>query len=184
MGEHGPSGRYFTGEDLKRLEKAGHEIGCHTYTRLDCARAKVEEVLEECGRNAIELALSGAQRPIRSIAYPFGETSAKLKRDLPEAFACGRGAAPGLNAGKVDLAQLKSFPFHGWDALEPLLITLDKAARTGAWMIVHMQDVALEPSLLGAPTGALGTLIRRAAELKVDIMPVAEAADIVLADQQ
>jgi hypothetical protein len=60
---------------------------------------------------------------------------------------------------------------------------LEKAQRTGAWMIVHMQDVALEPSPWGAPTGALGGLLRRACDLKIDILPVSEAADIVLADQ-
>jgi hypothetical protein len=51
-------------------------------------------------------------------------------------------------------------------------------------MIVHMQDVAHEPSPWGAPTGALGALLRRACELKLDILPVGEAADIVLADQE
>jgi hypothetical protein len=48
---------------------------------------------------------------------------------------------------------------------------------------VHTQDVALEPSPWGAPTGALGSLLRRACDLKVDILPVGEAAEIVLADQ-
>ncbi|MBL8552576.1 MAG: polysaccharide deacetylase family protein [Hyphomonadaceae bacterium] len=178
----GPS---FTAEDAKRLEAAGHEIGCHTYSFLDCMKAPANEVLEECGRNAIELALAGAQKPMRSIAFPFGEPSGRLKRDLPEDFVAGRGQTPGLNSGRVDMAQLKSFPVGGWDNMEPLVLMLDKAARTGAWMIVHMQDLAIDSSAgSGTPTGVLGALLRRACELKVDILPVGEAADIILADQE
>jgi exopolysaccharide biosynthesis polyprenyl glycosylphosphotransferase len=183
LGARRPSGPFFEAEDLERLEAGGHEIGCHTYSHLDCARSPAEEVIAECGRNAVELALAGCNRPVKSIAYPFGETSVKLKQRLPLHFTSGRGAAPGLNAGKTDLAQLKAYPLHGWDSLEPLLAALEKAQRTRAWMIVYMQDVALEPSPWGAPTGALGGLLRRACDLKMDITPIGEAADIVLADQ-
>lgn len=183
MGETGPSGEMFDASDLRRVYEAGHEIACHTYSHADCARTPPQDVIAECGRNAIEIALLGVKTPLRSLAYPFGETTARLKRALPNDFTTARGVAPGLNRGEVDLAQLKAYPFYGWEACEPILAALDKAKQTGAWMIVFTHDVAAEPSRWGAPVGALGAMLRKARELNMDILPVGEAADRILAAQ-
>lgn len=183
MGEQSPSGELFTAADLRRLIDAGHEIGCHTFEHTDCARTPIDDVLSSCGRNAIELALLGVKQPVRSIAYPFGEASVKLKHELPEDFTTARGIMPGLNRGQVDLAQLRAYPLYGWASCEPILAALRKAKETGAWMIVFTHDVAAEPSCYGAPTGALGAMLRKAKELKFDILPVGETADRILAAQ-
>ncbi|MGE3250587.1 MAG: polysaccharide deacetylase family protein [Hyphomonadaceae bacterium] len=183
MGETGAAGKLFGAEDLRRLALAGHEIGCHTHTHMNCAREHEADVLSACALNAIDLSLLGAEKPVRSLAYPYGETTKALKFALPRDFTTARGQTPGLNAGRADLAHLKAFRFYGWRALEPLLKQLERADRLGAWMIVFTHDVAAEPSPWGVPTGALGKLLLRARELKLNILPIADAANRVMAEQ-
>jgi len=181
LGQSGPTGAYASAGDLRRLASSGHEIGCATYDHADCSALSVEESLSQCARNTIELALLGLPQPPRTIAYPSGRTRRGLKHALPREFVAGRGQAPGLNRGRADMAQLKAFAFFGWPALDPLLAALDRADRARAWMIVYTRDVRAEPGRHGAPTGALGALLRKARALKMDIAPLAETADRVLA---
>ncbi|MGE0827855.1 MAG: polysaccharide deacetylase family protein [Hyphomonadaceae bacterium] len=180
-GEDGPAGKCFSAAQLRRLAASGHEIGCHTYGHVDCAKTDADEFISECARNAIELALFGHRAPLRSLAFPFGETNRHVKDALPDDFTSARGINPGLNHGWVDLAQLKAYPFYGWAALEPLLAALQKAHDKRAWMIVFTHDVGQEPSKWGAPLGALGALLRRARDLKMDISPVGDIADRIIA---
>lgn len=177
-------GPLYTDEDVRRLAGAGHEIGCAAYEAGDLSVLEPEEALSQCARNTIELALLGLKRTPRTFAYPKGRVSRSLKHALPADFVAARGQSPGLNQDRVDMAQLKAFPFCGWAALDPLLAALDRADRNRAWMIVALRDVANEPSAYGAPTGALGTLLRKARALKLDILPLADVADRILAAQR
>jgi peptidoglycan/xylan/chitin deacetylase (PgdA/CDA1 family) len=182
MGASEPElGPLYTDADVRRLSAAGHEIGCAAYDHGDLSELEPDEALSQCARNTIELALLGVKRTPRTFAYPRGRVSRALKHALPADFIAARGRSPGLNCGRVDMAQLKAFPFFGWNALDPLLAALDRADVQRAWMIVYMRDVANDPSVYGAPTGALGTLLRKARALKLDILPLAAAADRILA---
>ncbi|MBI1187307.1 MAG: polysaccharide deacetylase family protein [Alphaproteobacteria bacterium] len=174
-------GALYTDEDVRRLAGAGHEIGCAACDHRDERALEADEALSQCARNTIELALIGLSRTPRTFAYPQGRVSRSVKHALPGDFVAARGRSPGLNRGRVDMAQLKALPFFGWAALDPLLAALDRADRDRAWMIVYMRDVANAPSAHGAPTGALGALLRKARALKLDILPLAEVADRALA---
>ena len=43
-GGDGELGPLFRREDLERAAAAGHEIGCHTFSHIDCAKATAPEV--------------------------------------------------------------------------------------------------------------------------------------------
>lgn len=176
-GEEGPHGRNFTRDDLAALAAQGHEIGCHSYAHRDGARIDVRETLADYAKNADALTAMGLAKPLRALAYPYGETSFALKRALPERYRTARGILPGLNLGRADRAQLRAAPFFGPDAFVRVRDDLVAAARRCAWLIVFTHDIANWPSSGGATPKALTALLRAARTLNFDILPVTEAAE-------
>lgn len=177
--QEGPQGRNHSREDISRLARAGHEIGCHTFAHHDCARRGAYESLIDLARNRDALAQMGAPE-LRTLAYPFGETSVELKATLPARFLCARGVNAGLNVGRVDLAHLRSYPLFG-RGIAAAHKALARAARRGAWIIVFTHDVAETPSPWGVSPRALDDFIAAARQLRLDIAPLAQVATRVLA---
>ncbi|WP_395648069.1 polysaccharide deacetylase family protein [Terricaulis sp.] len=172
-GRDGPCGRNFSAGDLQRLEAAGHEIGCHTYDHADCAKRGVLDTLHDLARNRDVLAAMGLTQPLKTLAYPYGETSRALKQVLPPRFACARGVLPGLNVGKRDLAQLRAYPLFG--DMKRAHRALKAAARQKAWLIVFTHDVGDAPSPFGTSTRDLDAFLQGARELGVTAAPVSTA---------
>jgi peptidoglycan/xylan/chitin deacetylase (PgdA/CDA1 family) len=179
-GLDGPCGRNFSARDIARLVGAGHEIGCHTFAHADCARRKVFDLLEDLARNRDALEAMGAA-PARTLAYPYGETTSRFKANLPPRFASARGTAPGLSAGRVDLAQLRALPFFGAGALQRLRRALKRAARRKAWLIAYTHDVSDAPSPWGTRTDDLDALLAAAHRLGFSVLPVTAALERRLA---
>ncbi len=166
----------FTRASLLRLAANGHEIGCHSFAHGDGARGAVRDTLADYAKNADAIAAMGHHAPLRTLAYPYGETTLALKRALPARFVAARGILPGLNLGRTDAAQLRAYPFFGADAFDGVRDALGEAARRKAWLIVFTHDIGAWPSPYGATPKALTALIRAARTLNFDILPVAEAA--------
>lgn len=171
----GPCGRNFSAADLKALQAAGHEIGCHTYAHADCAQRDAFATLQDIAHNRDALARMGQREAARSLAYPYGETTPVLKAALPPRLATARGVLPGLNVGRVDLAQLRAFALFGENALERAHTVLKRTAHRKAWMIAFTHDVADAPSPWGTRTRDLDALLRAAHALGVLVLPVSAA---------
>jgi peptidoglycan/xylan/chitin deacetylase (PgdA/CDA1 family) len=171
---NGPCGLNFGPADLQRLVAAGHEIGCHSYAHRDAARRDVFTTLEDLAKNRDALMRMGAPSP-RAHAYPFGETTDQLKDGLPPRFACARGALPGLNHGRADLAQLHAIPMFGRDWLEQAHIALKRAAKRKAWLITFTHDIAAAPSPWGTRGAELDALLRAAHQFGFIVLPVSAA---------
>ena len=167
----GPCGRNFSAADVTRLAASGHEIGCHTYGHDDCAQRDVYDSLLDLARNRDALAAMGHQGELRSLAYPYGETSAEFKSCLPPRFLAARGVAPGLNTGRVDLVQLRAYPLFGAD-LSRAHAALRRAAARKAWMIAYTHDVSETPSPYGVTPAALDGLLAAARRAGVLIAPI------------
>jgi peptidoglycan/xylan/chitin deacetylase (PgdA/CDA1 family) len=174
-GTDGPCGRNFSAGDPKRLEAAGHEIGCHTYGHADCARRDVLDTLHDLARNRDVLAAMGAARDLRTLAYPYGETSHELKRSLPPRFASARGVLPGLNNGKCDLTQLRAYPLFGEEGVRRVHRALKTTRRRKAWLIVFTHDVSDAPSPWGTSVRDLDALLTAARAHGVTVAPVSAA---------
>ncbi|MES1198572.1 MAG: polysaccharide deacetylase family protein [Pseudomonadota bacterium] len=170
-----PSGRGFVADDLARLHEAGHEIGCHTFAHDDCAQATVYDALVDLTRNRDALAAMGHTAPLRSLAYPYGETSLDLKASLPPRYRCARGILPRLNVGHVDLAQLGAYPMFGPHAVARLDRALERAVEKNGWVIAFTHDVSDAPSPWGTSCGDLDALLVRAIEAGFVIAPVNDA---------
>lgn len=172
----GPCGRNFAPAHIKRLVRAGHEIGCHSFGHSDAAKRNVFDTLQDLAQNRDALAAAGARSP-RTHAYPYGETTTRLKNGLPPRFACARGVLPGMNVGPVDLAQLRTYPLFGENWLARMRSTMKRAAKRNAWVIGFTHDVAEEPSPWGTKTADLDALLRTARDLGFTILPVTDALE-------
>ncbi len=171
----GPCGPGFTPGDLARLSKAGHEIGCHTYTHRDCARADAFESLNDLARNRDALAAFGHRADLETLAYPYGETRHALKAALPPRFLCARGILPGINRGRVDLAQLRANALFGDDVKPRMSRLLTQAETRNAWLIVFTHDIGDRPSPWGSTPSMLTALLSTAQSAGFAIMPVRDA---------
>lgn len=181
-GFDGATGPMFDAADVKRLNAAGHEIGCRTFGEIDCVRSAVDEVFSDMVRNADALAGLGMDSRLISFAYPRGQAGAAVKAQLPSRFTTARGMTPGLATGVADLAQLRSNAMYGPYALRRCLAVLERARKRGGWVIFHTYDVSARPSPWGTPTGLLERLCGAAVTGGMRILPVHEAAAHAIAD--
>lgn len=173
----GPCGRNFGAADVTRLVSAGHEIGCHTYDHADCAQRDVFETLRGLAKNRDALNEMGVREPSRSLAYPYGETTAKLKNSLPPRFFSARGALPGLNVGRTDLTQLRAYPLFGDGWRDRLRHVMKRAAKRNAWLIGFTHDVSEQPSAWGTASADLDALLHYAHKLGFVVLPVTSALE-------
>lgn len=174
--QDGPCGMNFSREDLLAVAQAGHEIGCHGFAHADAARLPVRDALLDLAKNADALAGMGHGAPLRTLAYPYGETRYALKQALPARFIAARGVLKGVNNGRVDRAQLRASAYYGPDAFDGVRELLVEAARSNGWLIAFTHDVGHWPSQFGTTPKALTALVRAARALGFEIAPVAEIA--------
>jgi peptidoglycan/xylan/chitin deacetylase (PgdA/CDA1 family) len=172
-----------THADLWRLRAAGHEIGCHGFAHLDATVSPTNVLEVDHAQNQAFMALEAGAAPPQSFAYPFGATSVAAKRFYSGRFVACRGVLGGLNAGWVDLAELRAFLFtpsrFDLRRLGPLI---DKAARSNAWMVFLTHDVSPDPSSYGCRPDDLAALVAALQSAGVEILPVKTAARLVLGE--
>jgi len=179
-GTRTPSGRVGQLADLADCAGRGHEISCHTYSHLDCAKAAPERIDDDIRRNqavARDLGLP----PFRHFAYPFGSYSLAAKKTVMRHYASARGTVRGVNKGVVDLGLLKSVPLYsrvGDRKLEPYFRELSSDA---GWLIFYTHDVSRNPSPYGCRAEEMECVIRRAKEVGAKISPIGAVIDELLA---
>ena len=160
---------------VKRLADAGHEIGCHTYTHLDCGQARADDAVEDVVRNAAALESWGVPRPT-TFAYPFGDVAPATKRALAGRFALLRALHPGVVTRGADLNQAPSVPVEGPDGEALGLSWLTRAAMRRGWLILTTHDVAATPTEWGCTAATLARLADAALAAGFDVVTVAEGA--------
>jgi peptidoglycan/xylan/chitin deacetylase (PgdA/CDA1 family) len=176
IGRDGPMGRYASGEDIRRLALAGHEIGCHTYTHLECGPAEADRIQRDVDINAAALMELCGHAP-ETFAYPFGDVSATAKAELAPRFRLLRALHPGLARRGADLNQAPSVTVAGPDGEACAAAWIDRAATRRAWLILCLHDVADDPSPWGCTPDGLSRLIARAVAWGCEVLPVAAALD-------
>ncbi len=171
-----PLGEMFDSDDIVRLQKAGHEIGTHTGTHLDCVRLPLMEVIEDIEQGDREALTLGLNSPARQFAYPFGETSFTLKQHLASRYDCARGILPGINRRGSDRAQLRAVELGDHPArIDRARKAVAEAARTPGWLIFFTHDVRTSPSVYGVSPDVLRELVRAARDSGADLLTMGAA---------
>jgi len=167
---------YFTAQDLTDVRAAGHEIGCHTFSHQYGTGVASEALALDAARNQAFVGDLLGDYPLTSFAYPYGDVSPRTKLFYSDRFPTSRGIRRGVNAGLIDLAQLKAIGLEhqAWDpaAIEH---AVDQAARRNGWIIFFTHDVSDEPSPFGATPEMLDHALSAVREARIDILPVKHA---------
>lgn len=167
-------GRYTTRDEVADLHARGHEVGCHTFSHMDCTRQTPADFSADIDRNKAALRELGCET--RSIAYPFGEVDFAAKREVGRRFAVARTARAGLVRRGSDLAQVPAVGLQGPDGEAVALRWLARAVDRGAWLILFTHDVRAEPSPWGCTPEALARVADAALASGLDVVTAAEGA--------
>jgi len=171
-------GKMYSEEDLRRLSEGGHEIGAHTHSHLDCAKATVESVRHEISNNVSLIEQLAGIEGVASFAWPFGETKLLVKSSIQDLVKTSRGIRPGINGRGSDLYQLKSYELtpEQWTT-QRAAIAIEKVARVGGWLTIFTHDVRPNPSPFGTTPQALKQLVRLARDSGCGVLTISKALD-------
>ena len=174
-GREGPMGRIADVPQIERLIGAGHEIGCHTFSHLDCGQASADAILNEVTWSRAGVVGLGAPQPA-TFAYPYGDVSPRAKRLLGQRFCLLRALHHGLVRQGTDLNQAPAVGIEGAEGEAEAWRWLDRAISQTAWLILYTHDVAESPSPWGCTPATLERLIDAALGAGAEIVTVAEGA--------
>ena len=172
-GTEAPMGICGRADDYRRLQAAGHEIGCHTYSHLDCGQADGDTARADATRNALALSAWGITTP-STFAYPYGDVGSGPKRALSQRFALLRALHPGVIEKGSDLNQTPAVGIEGPTGEATARRWMAEAVARDAWLILYTHDVRPDPSPWGCTAEALGRLVDEALAADFDIVTVAE----------
>lgn len=173
--ENGPQ---YQRSDLPRLLAAGHEVGCHTYSHLDCAHAESHRIEQELSANRDFLARAAPGVRSETFAYPYGSISLTAKRVAQAHFKACRGVEAGINVGRADLGLLRAVPIPSGDAVEATWIDpwLAQIREQCGWLILYTHDIVDTPTPYGCRPSLLNSTVSAIRSAGIDIMTVADAA--------
>jgi peptidoglycan/xylan/chitin deacetylase (PgdA/CDA1 family) len=175
IGQTGHMGEYATDAQVAAAARAGHDIGCHTYSHLDCGQASSASVGEDIDRNRQALARLGVSAP-STFAYPYGDVSASGKREAGRRFALSRALHHGIVQRGTDLNQAPAVGVEGDDGEEIALRWMQRAHAERGWLILFTHGLETKPNEFSASIDGFTRLIDGAIASGFDIVTVAEGA--------
>jgi peptidoglycan/xylan/chitin deacetylase (PgdA/CDA1 family) len=176
-GAHEDGLDYYTVHDLRAAHAAGHEIACHSFEHRRGSEVRSAELEADFARNAefLRRCLGDAVTP-ETYAYPYGHVTPRTKRLAGRRFPACRGITPGINAGVLELAQLKAVPLERrhWNARQVEQLVRAAVEQSG-WIIFFSHDVSDSPSPYGATPYMLKHALEAVRAAGIAILPVREA---------
>jgi peptidoglycan/xylan/chitin deacetylase (PgdA/CDA1 family) len=168
--------RYWDDEDLLAAHAAGHEIACHSFSHARASTLSATAFQAEADRNAGCMAQRLGATGLAAYAYPYGDISPRAKALAARRYASARGIGRGVNAGWIDLAQLKAVAIeHRRWRPEEIGAVIARARATAGWLIFFTHDVDDAPSPFGCTPAMLRYVLDRLVEAGVEILPVKHA---------
>ena len=167
---------YYDAADLRAARDAGHEIGAHSHAHDMAPRLSSADLEADAARN--DAVLTGMLGDVRlsSYAYPYGEVSPRTKLAMGRRFATARGIRPGVNAGRIDLAQLRATPIEArrWRPDE-IAAAVKQATASNGWLVLFTHDVCDAPSPFGCTPAMLTEVLQMLADADIPVVPVKHA---------
>ncbi|MDB5438513.1 MAG: hfsH [Caulobacteraceae bacterium] len=173
IGHDSHMGPIVDARSIEALASAGHEIGCHTFSHLDCGVSSADKILADVEANRQALTAAGLGAP-SSFAYPYGDVSPAAKKALEPRFALLRALHHGLVEDGSDLNQAPAVGIEGQDGEEIAARWLREAKARNAWLILYTHDVQDTPSPFGCTEAALRRLVELAKALDIEIVTVTD----------
>jgi peptidoglycan/xylan/chitin deacetylase (PgdA/CDA1 family) len=167
---------YYAAEDLAEIRDAGHEIGCHTFSHQYGTGVASPLLEADTARNQSFVSSHLGDYPLSSFAYPYGDVSPRTKLLFANRFPTSRGIRRGINAGLIDLSQLKAIGLEK-KAWTPAVIerAVDQAVRRNGWIVFFTHDISDAPSPFGATPEMLDHALATVRAAGIDILPIKHA---------
>ena len=163
-------------EAIVRLHRAGHEIGCHTFSHQSSANLDEAAMAREIERNRTYFRSIDSSINLENFAYPYGIASVWRKPQLARAFRSARGILPGVNSDIIDLQFLRASPLVDCEIDKAGVDRyFDQAVASGGWLIFYGHDVADAPSPYGCTPDLMRHALEAAQRRGIPIVTVAEA---------
>jgi peptidoglycan/xylan/chitin deacetylase (PgdA/CDA1 family) len=180
LGKVDASGQMFVADDLKVLFEQGHELGCHTFAHCDSwateAGAFERSILEN--RAALSRIYPGAG--FKTFSYPISLPRPLTKAKTAAHFLCCRGGGQTLNVGRTDLNQLSAYFLEkSRDNVQAITQMIDRNQQLRGWLIFATHDICDRPSPFGCTPKTLEAIVRYAVDSGAQILPVAQALELV-----
>lgn len=175
-GRDSPMGVYAGMDEVERAAAAGHEIGCHTFSHLDCGRAADAAIETDAATNVYVLKERGFS--VETFAYPYGEVSPTAKRVLGPKYRALRTVRAGMVTDACDLNWLPGVGIEGEDGEAKANAWMDRARAANAWVILFTHDVRPQPSPWGCTPETLERLVKRAIADGFEVATVRDALTI------
>ncbi|MFZ4541290.1 MAG: polysaccharide deacetylase family protein [Rickettsiales bacterium] len=154
---------YYTTDHLRQVHAMGHEIGCHGASHVQLGEHGPAFARGSIQRNkAFMKELFGDHFEMTSFAYPYGDTSMRVKRAAAKEYPLLRGVNHGSNFGTVDLSQIRvvSLEARHWNE-DHMKRVIDDAVRYNHWLVYLTHDVSADPT----PYGSTEPMVRIPLEL-------------------
>jgi len=167
-------------EDLTALRDRGHELGCHTYSHVNCRSLGEAELNREFTQNNRQAKKIAGGEDFVSFSYPFGEISLLAKSLAAGRFATARGILPGINEGNSDLAALLGNSLYGGlENAEHSLKLIEENERKRGWLIFYTHDVVDTPSPYGCTPEHFAAVVQAAAASNCDVLTMEKAYKVL-----
>ena len=171
LGGESPSGTIASIAEAISLNARGHEIGCHTFSHMDCSLNTPDLVTADCIRNHVRFSEVGLPMP-NSFAYPYGGINAAIRTSITSMYRSARTVWPGLNNSTFDLASLRSVPLIGRNLRARAAHYISKLRIDGGWLIFHSHDVNSKASKFGCSPDDLKYVCRLSVASGAHLLPV------------
>jgi hypothetical protein len=92
-----------------------------------------------------------------------------------------RGVHPGINQGKVDLAQLQATPIEmrNWNP-QTIARAIHQAQHNHGWVVFYTHDISDSPSPYGATQAMLREVLDGLAAARIPVLPMREAVRVAV----
>ena len=176
------SGELISQHDVLSLSKKRHEIGCHTFSHLDCSFKSPSIIREDCYRNQ-QIALEIANLNFTSFAYPYGNFDPLSKNVISKIYDTARSSESGINVNIFDLSLLKSVSLYEINGFERPLKWLSRLDKMGGWLIFYTHDVRKEPSEYGCSIDLFKKTLKTSINKGFKVLPISEALSLYAHNQ-
>ena len=162
--------------DVKKLQSAGHDIGCHTFSHLNQRQHSAKKIVDDCNNNTERLKNILRKPSIDNFAYPFGGVSPAGKKALGQKYKTLRTTDPGINSGFTDMTHLRAVRLYSksFDK-DALTQTIKQAIRERSWLIFYTHDVCERPSEWGVTIDDFSWLVQQCVKEKAEILNISNA---------
>jgi peptidoglycan/xylan/chitin deacetylase (PgdA/CDA1 family) len=172
---------FYGADDLAEIAAAGHELACHGFAHQPTPDLTPEQLAADAEKNRQFLRPFLGGHDAVSYAFPYGRVSLRTKRFMAPRFSNVRGVHPGVNAGRIDLAQLNTISLEArcWDQ-DRIEAAIQRVLHARGWLVLYTHDVSDTPTEYGSTPAMLDWALTRVAAARIPVLPMRDAVKAAL----